>query len=509
MLGLLTLLLPALPPAAPPDSARGLLVGIEYVLIDHPARTRQYARELAPVGFTAMKHYPEHAEWGAMQAGPRAPIDFRRLDAFVGEFQATGARELVICLRSASSWGSKHAPKLRPTNLTPRPEYLELYARWIGAVVERYDADGNQDMPGLRAPVRYYEIGSELSSYEPEPIPEYLVMLEQAYRAAHAAYPAVQVAHAALLTTGADFRNHPGPAGYDSAFAALSPRVAEHSLADIRRLLDRPDLFDVLNIHSLGDPAEIEDLRAWLDWETGRRGYRKPVWISDTAMTPWIAWGNATVCERPAPAMGLVFWPAVPADRCRLAGYFRKLVDGDPATVRWTQGVASADNVKRVVIAAERGIALINTAFVEDLVWLKLKAFGAGTGPSAWSGFLDLGRRERRPAWYGMQQLLGHLNGYDRITRLPAADRQVRLYQVERGARRTWIAWLDPERVVLPGEPVPTREAIVAVGPGGTTVEPLVTDPGAWTPARRPLTNNGGRVTITVTPTPVFILAAP
>ena len=53
--------------------------------------------------------------------------------------------------------------------------------------MERYDDDGQQDMPGLRYPVRIFEIGTEFSSYEPESVEEYLEVLQACYKAAHAA----------------------------------------------------------------------------------------------------------------------------------------------------------------------------------------------------------------------------------------------------------------------------------------------------------------------------------
>lgn len=37
----------------------------------------------------------------------------------------------------------------------------ESYASWLGAVVERYDGDGIDDMPGLQYPIRHWEIGNE------------------------------------------------------------------------------------------------------------------------------------------------------------------------------------------------------------------------------------------------------------------------------------------------------------------------------------------------------------
>src|SRR3990170_4525936 len=101
----------------------------------------------------------------------------------------------------------------------------------------------------------------------------------------HRANEAVIVAHAAFLTTLA-FADNPDPSEYETAFAGLPDQT--HSLADIRQVLDRPDFFDVVNMHSLGDPYEIEAIVSWLNYEMARRGYQKGIIISDTATTPFI-----------------------------------------------------------------------------------------------------------------------------------------------------------------------------------------------------------------------------
>lgn len=41
------------------------------------------------------------------------------------------------------------------------PRDWESYVAWLSALAERYDGDGVNDMPGLRYPVRYFEIGNE------------------------------------------------------------------------------------------------------------------------------------------------------------------------------------------------------------------------------------------------------------------------------------------------------------------------------------------------------------
>jgi hypothetical protein len=288
-----------------------------------------------------------------MQSAPDAPIDFADLDLFVRSYQDAGFTVLTVALKPHNRWASKDVGLLGAENASPKAEYRALFAEWVTRVVERYDGDGIEDMPGLRWPVALFEIGSEFSSYQPEPVADYLATLEIAYRAAHRANPGVRVAHAAFLTTPVDL-DVADPAGYEAAWARTPRHDLHHGLADQRAVLDRPEIFDVINLHNLGAPAELEHQLRWLAHETGRRGYRKPVIVSDTIPTSYIAWGPATDCT--GGAQGVLIPPATEADRCRLAAFFRKLVDGDPATLAWTRGFVAADHVQRTVIAAEQGV---------------------------------------------------------------------------------------------------------------------------------------------------------
>ena len=76
-----------------------------------------------------------------MQPNVAGPIDFSQLDVFVASHQRHGLGALLSCLDPGS------APPPRPGALgsrgvVPEPDELGAYASWVGAVVERYDADG-------------------------------------------------------------------------------------------------------------------------------------------------------------------------------------------------------------------------------------------------------------------------------------------------------------------------------------------------------------------------------
>ena len=306
---------------APPSEP--MLVGLEYAVVDNDRLTASMASIFGDAGLTSMKLLGEASQWGRMQKRSQQAIDFSGTDRFVREYQRHGVSELVMALKSLSPWASVKSGWFGKQNPVPKPEHRQRYAKWVSAVVERYDHDGVDDMPGLQRPVRYFEIGSEFSSFEPEPVDEYLAMLAIAYRSAKQANANSVITHAAFLTT---------PVNLDvSDYATLEQlwrdtpmQDRHHDINDIRAVLDHPNLFDVVNVHNLGDPYEIEHIKQWLDHEMDLRGYDKPVIISDTIPTSYIAWGPATRCNKGA--MGVLIPPATELDRCALAQYFLSLI---------------------------------------------------------------------------------------------------------------------------------------------------------------------------------------
>ncbi len=50
-----------------------------------------------------------------------------------------------------------------PGSTMGRPCNMKAYAAFVRALVERYDGDGQDDMPGLKFPIRHWEVGNEPS----------------------------------------------------------------------------------------------------------------------------------------------------------------------------------------------------------------------------------------------------------------------------------------------------------------------------------------------------------
>jgi hypothetical protein len=482
-----------------------IVVGVEYAQIVDPARAAGLARMLAPVGASAAAPHCEQVAWGQMQAAPSAEIDFRRLDAFVRAFQAEGFDQLRICLGTHSAWGSRGgSARLRAKSPAPRPEQMDAFGHWVAAVVERYDADGSADMPGLRGPVRLFQIGSAFSGFSSDYADSYLAMLERAYRAAHTASREVMIAHAAPLTTGA-LRGALGPEDYEAAFAALSERVSVQGLPALRRLLDRPDLFDALNVQAMGDAEEIDATLSWLRWETDRRGYFKPIIVTESAPAPLVAWGSATRCTGAPHALGLILPPAVEADRCRLAGFFQNLVSGQSEAVAWARARAASDLVKKVIVAADRGAWLLSAAPIEDAHWWQRPALEASAGLSPWGGLLDVDRDERHPVFHALRQLMSALRGRDRVQRVPVERSDVRLYALSGPGGSGWIAWHEPDALALPGDPEPKRVVSIGVPGRRVRVEPIITRAGQLRPTSRLITTRRGAVDLELTTVPLLV----
>jgi len=483
-------------PTVFPDGEGEIIIGVEYVV---PGIGDAFSDLRIP----AVKPLPGSFSWDKMQKNPNASIDFSFTDKYVKEFQDNGFTQIVFGLRTSSNllidpWMiDKEYPKTQAVD----PTYYSAFANWVKSLVERYDKDGVNDMPELKYPLKHYEIGVEFSSYQPEPTEVYLKTLELGYKAAHEASDQVIVGHSAFLVTPV-FRDNPNPNEYEKAFAENLVGTAGKGLKDIRMILDRPDLFDVLNVHNLGWPYEIEQIVDWLKYETSQRGYSKPIIISDTAPTSFAGLGPATVTE--GKNLAVMLPPATEADRSRLAQYFKKLISNDTGYINWLRNFLAGDVVQRVVVAAEQRIGLIDTAFTGDLPGATSAIFQAGAGNSGWGGMVDYQGVQvtgKRPAYYSLQQLQENIRGYESIVRVKT-DEDIRLYRVTKQGEEFFIVWYGYEKLYLPEDQLPIKNVEIDVGASKVTIEKMKTSPDIL---RNSVDIVNGILSLTITPEPLYI----
>jgi len=139
------------------------------------------------------------------------------------------------------------------------------YKEFLTRLVERYDGDGNNDMPDLVKPVLHWEIlnepemDSETLTFFMGSVEEYVQILQASYEAIKTACSDCQVLHG-------------GGAGLE--FRTLS---YWESIFDI----GGGNYFDIANIHYLvgwdGTSFNVKDFKELLD----HKGLNKPIWVTE------------------------------------------------------------------------------------------------------------------------------------------------------------------------------------------------------------------------------------
>ncbi|MEY8882376.1 hypothetical protein [Donghicola sp. XS_ASV15] len=99
------------------------------------------------------------ASWQAI-GKPDGSFDFTEIDRRIAGLQANGLIPFVT-FESDADWATDPATH-RVKNAAPLD--LGAWQRFVTTVVERYDGDGQGDMPGLRAPLRYWQAANEYVS---------------------------------------------------------------------------------------------------------------------------------------------------------------------------------------------------------------------------------------------------------------------------------------------------------------------------------------------------------
>lgn len=151
------------------------------------------------------------------------------------------------------------------------PDDLAAYTRYVGRLVERYDGDGLDDMPGLTRPIRWWEVDNE-----PDlkwvgagdrtgicPPAEYARVLVASATAIRAASPEARVLNGGIFRPHAD--------------------NGEAYLRDVLAVDGARDAFDILSLHTYAEDdgdrlaAGIRRARALVP--------DKPVWVTETSVS--------------------------------------------------------------------------------------------------------------------------------------------------------------------------------------------------------------------------------
>ncbi len=220
--------------------------------------------------------------WGGVER-EKGVYDFRYYDAVVRRAGEEGVPLLITVLPFAE-WdqdrchgdeylGKMPMPEGKAVVKVGKPCSMEDYKEFLRALVERYDGDGVEDMPGLRYPVKYWEIMNEPAMQGRDPSglkffygtpEEYLEILKASYSAIKEADPEAKVVMG-------------GMAGMHEQFVEFwEPIMGEAG-----------NYFDIANIHSIDTDERREDLfvlkfKRFLK----KHGVEKPIWVTEAQFGP-------------------------------------------------------------------------------------------------------------------------------------------------------------------------------------------------------------------------------
>lgn len=129
-----------------------------------------------------VRPHPGAFVWDMMQKSKNGEIDFSLSDEIVGNLTSNNLGVLATIWPFAD-WDQKNLANANDCKVEANDEFLPkndkkgrgsylpqyrckpadwtAYESWVAKVVERYDGDGVDDMPGLKLPIKYWEVMNE------------------------------------------------------------------------------------------------------------------------------------------------------------------------------------------------------------------------------------------------------------------------------------------------------------------------------------------------------------
>ena len=331
--------------------------------------------------------------WGLIEKTPPREgkhfYDWTKLDKIVREYENAHS-SLLLVVKASSPWASEKFAGWRKS-YPPKKEYWDDYYAFINALVERYDGDGYNDMPGLRYPVLYYEIESEAEHpcFWAGTDEEYIHLLKTAYTAAKAANPNCKIVLAGINLRG-DPINFP------------------HQYQFIRKTLLAIEWYDAIDYHYNGNYTD-----AYVEIRTLRKliPHHKEIMAGDVSSIPLIS--NQTI--------------------------LRKIAEGDPNTIRWLRKTQASIIVKKTIIAADLNMSKV---FIESVRDFPITAYPHLKKECWWYAGLLNDDRTPRLGFYAYQFLISKLKDFRKVERIITNENNTYLYKIIRdNGSVLYVAW--------------------------------------------------------------------
>ena len=519
--------LPAAPSAAVLPSPvstgdRPFTISVEYAILG-------VAEEYAAAGVSYAKLQDVFVIWENIEPEP-GEYHWGPLDAIVLEYQQAGFTGLQMDFAALSPWASSQQPSLGNQGDTfPKEEYLDDYVAYLTAVVERYDHDGVDDMPGLIYPIHDYGIEREFTGFWPGSAEEYARMLRLSYPAIKAADSDARVLLVALLMADV-FDGNPTPAEIARRLARDTDYMRK-TVPDIRTILAACDAYDIVDFHSLANYTEIPLTAAWIRDELQSNGCGDmPIWIGDAfPMSALVGFGGFVP---PTP-----FSPVTLETRGEVVDLLKSVADPsspdyDEARA-WLYGEVAIGLVRKIAASAGVGLLGINVGNLEDwktgTVALDKTAVSM-IGASMFMGMTDTRITNRmpggelprngkhwakdrdagnsRPVYYALRLVNEKISDFTSV-QTPDLGEGIWAYQFETPDGPVWVLWYDDGQLHLPGQTPPSIEVQLPFSAAHALITRTPTEIGMSEPEASVVDSAGGTLTIVLDAIPIFIEASP
>lgn len=224
----------------------------------------------AGLGALFVRGHTGNYPWTSAQSLAEDPARQAQGDAWVRAVQAAGLEPTWMLSPWPGNDTGAHTASYPPPDMA-------AYTAYVRAFVERYDGDGIDDMPGLRGPVRYWEVDNEPDLKNSRPARS----ADRAYDPATFCTPQ-EYARVFLASAAAIKQAFPGARVLNGGL--YKPHTAEGA-AYFRAFASVPgvvDAIDVLSVHAYHDDADGSRLVAAIRNERVMAP-TKPVWVTETS----------------------------------------------------------------------------------------------------------------------------------------------------------------------------------------------------------------------------------
>lgn len=439
--------------AAQGNSESDSRFGVDYVYPFVP----QYQDEIWPKTYAeAGLHWVNFADvsWGKIE--PLAPQKkehkyfWNELDKAVAAWQKHGFH-IVISLRTGNGWFSgaiklKADPSIPGGELFIRnsdrlPTDMDSYRDWMRALVERYDCDGTDDMPGLVRPILHYQIGNEYGNpiFWSGTIEDYGTLLKETGTSARTACKDVKIVSNGIRWNDM-FHNDPEAKLLETRWKKFLDALPNDAYREVWK--HARDFGDATV--ALAGTYDILDAGGNGPYPTASRGYM--TWVQRHLKTKTVIW-DAEARSEPQLAMikGASFNMDldVPDGQKLLNILKMKNHAQHDAAVAWYRAEQSRILAQVFVTRFAAGFEKVFMGMACD--WDG--TLGALATPNPFIGILD---KEAKPwpAYHAMKLLVRKIDWFAHAERV-SCESGVELYKFTFASNRppVWVAWLAEDRV--------------------------------------------------------------